>query len=130
MSLTQNTLPLYAPESINLFFLQPASFACIVTTRTTISQPYDRVVTAPLEKAKKWKQLIIRRGRPITDPGVISLFDDMCYYIDVRLWDPAAREPMYMALRKKFADGGEYPTDNILNELDLPNIYLVAESKG
>lgn len=130
MSITpQGRLLASLPTSINLFFLEPASFACVVTTKEEIKKTYDRKLSVPLEKAREWKRAIIRGLAEVKDPQILRHFDDRYFYIDISAFDPSLHEPLFMVLKKKFTDGLEYETDNLLNELGdrLGHVFLKAK---
>lgn len=119
-------------KKINLFFLQPGGYSCIITTKETIKTAFDRKITVNLEPARFWEKGTFKgfaNDAPVLD---IQQFDDtQYYYVDANKWltTPADR-PMYMALPKKFANGKEYNSKNLEEGLgDMPcGVFLFPKA--
>ncbi len=125
---------------INLFFIKEGYYACIITTKEEIGPPYDRKITVELEGNKVWKE-----GRMAGSHGACTIprrllpkmTDDKFLFIDCRKWLYNDRSEVYLALEKKFTDGGEYYSQNLEETIDgssfnsfLSPAYLLKFKRG
>ncbi|MFA6194246.1 MAG: hypothetical protein WC719_00680 [Patescibacteria group bacterium] len=106
---------------INLFFLRQGYYECIITTKETISTPYNRKITVELAGNKVWeKGTMVSSHSAIAIPKQLlpKMTDDNFLFIDCRKWENNDQPEVYLALEKKFTDGGEYYSRNLTETIN------------
>lgn len=103
-------------KTINLFFLNRDYYNCVVTTKDQIDRTYDRKITVELQRGGNWREgsIVGAKGCAKISKKVLSKITSKdFFFIDCREWEYGNPKEAYLALEKRFADGGEYYSEDL-----------------